>query len=233
MEECLSSSVNECFLNQNFCKLPTSTIYRIVENIDNSQISSDLLYEFISKNIEERFALLLFLNLRNLSDEKFNGLHKLFESQKEMKTNNFTDYLPIDLDYIKYLRDDNKRKEELNIQLVNEMEDKNTKIDQLQSQVEEMKKKIEELQSHNQNLEEERNNLKEKDKALTDKIQSIIPSMNEDIVSIVERDVRFSQDIRNVFTNSSDKEIVGYICKDTKFSSALAKFTIYNMTITN
>lgn len=83
MEECLSSSVNECFLNQNFCKLPTSTIYRIVENIDNSQISSDLLYEFISKNIEERFALLLFLNLRNLSDEKFNGLHKLFESQKE------------------------------------------------------------------------------------------------------------------------------------------------------
>lgn len=45
--------------------------------------------------------------------------------------------------------------------------------------------------------------------------------MHDDIINIVERDVRFSHDVRNIFTNGSDNEIVGFICKDTKFSSAI------------
>ncbi|KAK8880814.1 hypothetical protein M9Y10_003505 [Tritrichomonas musculus] len=221
MEDCLSCKIDECVVNSNFCKLPISTIYRIIEKSDASQISSDLLYEFISKNINERFTLLLFLNLRNLSDEKFNSLHKLFESNKKTSINNFSPYLPIDLDYIKYLKDDNKIKEEHNIQL-------QCKIDELRSQIDEINKKFEDLQSHNHKLEnrlkeveEERDNLKAQDKALKDKIQSIIPIMNDDIINIVERDVRFSHDVRNIFTNGSDNEIVGFICKDTKFSSAI------------
>ena len=165
--------------------------------------------------------MLLFLNLRNLSDEKFNSLHKLFESNKKTSINNFSPYLPIDLDYIKYLKDDNKIKEEHNIQL-------QCKIDELRSQIDEINKKFEDLQSHNHKLEnrlkeveEERDNLKAQDKALKDKIQSIIPIMNDDIINIVERDVRFSHDVRNIFMNGSDNEIVGFICKDTKFSSAI------------
>lgn len=236
MEESLCSRIDECITNENFWKLPTSTIYRIIEKSDKQQISSDLLYDFISENIEERMTLFLFLNIRKLTDEKFNNLYELFEKNKSTKKNNFTDYLHIDLDYIKYLKDYNQQKEEHNNQLQREIEDKQTKLDQqnqnLQRQLDEIQKKFEQLQSQNQYLENhlkeverERDDLKEHNKIFADRIRSIIPSKkDEDIVNILDRDIQFSHNIRNIFMNCSDNDIVVYVRKDTKLSSNIRNF---------
>lgn len=91
MEECLSSKIDECIANVNFWKLPISIIYRIIERSDKQQFPNNLLYDFISKNIEERNLLFLFLNIRKLTDEKFNSLYELFERCESTKKNKLFD----------------------------------------------------------------------------------------------------------------------------------------------
>lgn len=119
--------------------------------------------------------------------------------------NNFADYLIIDLNYIKDLKDENKKREEQEIQLKSQLEEENTKLKQLLSQ-------NQEIQNHLREVEQERDNLKK----FSDRILSIIPSKNDDndIVSTIERDINFSKNIRNIFMNNLETR---KCCKNKKF----------------
>lgn len=240
IEESLSSKIEVCFINPNFGKLPSSIIYRIIERSDKNQISSDILYDFICKNINEKFILLHFLNIRNLSEDRLNSLYELLDNYKNTEMNFIINYLPVDLEYIKELRDDNIRIIEQNHQLQIQLNDKTANIEQLQpqndnlqSQLDDIMKKLEQLQSQNNDLqnrlrevEQERDSLKTNEKAFSDRIHSILPQEDDnDIASIVQRDVNLSDNIRNILKDCpSDDNIICCVDKDTKLSCAIRGF---------
>ena len=100
MENILINNVDKCLKNQNFNKLPISTIYRIIEN-STHEISSDLLFDFIFDSISERYSLFNFLNIYNLSNSKFNEMCNKYTNGSIPKE--YFQYLPNNLMYIKEL----------------------------------------------------------------------------------------------------------------------------------
>ena len=180
IENCLRNNINKCIANENFDKLPCSTIYRIFEKSDIQQISSDILYDFISKSLNERFLLFAFLNIRNLSDEKFNDMYLHSIDLKKFESINYYNYLNIDLGYIKELKDDIQKSKnqndilcEKNNQFQNELsqlKDQNEQMhnqikeleilkDQLQSQINKLTNENKEIKTQNEQLKEEKSEL--------------------------------------------------------------------------
>lgn len=102
METNLYGKVNECLKNERFSLLPVSIVYRIISK-STEEISSDLLFDFITKSIEKRCALLSFLNLSTLSDNKFGELIDLYGQNQH-----FFQYLPPNLMLLKTIKDENK-----------------------------------------------------------------------------------------------------------------------------
>lgn len=163
IEKCLRNSINKCIVNENFGKLPCSAIYRIFEKSDTQQISSDILYDFISKCIDERFLLFCFLNIRNLSDEKFNAMCLNYNDLKESNSMRYYDYLKIDFGYIKELKDDIQMK--IHANKINEDEVRKQQIDneksQLQDQINKLTKENNEIKTQNQQINEEKRQLQD------------------------------------------------------------------------
>lgn len=182
IEDCLIKNLNECFKNELFSQLNVSTIFRIIEKSDINQIKSDALFEFISKSIEERCCLLNFLDVKNLSDEKFEFLCKIYLQNKSLFI-----YLPNDVVYLKKMMDLNKKNENEIIQLKqnqqqieNQIKQANSRNDQLQNQIEKIKTENQQivnqnnvLINENKSLKEKLNQIKEENKILCEK-QNII-----------------------------------------------------------
>lgn len=108
LEEILANHVNECIQNENFGKLPISSIYRVIEKSDKKQISYDLLYEFIAKSIESRSPLFSFIKFQNLSENIFNKLYSDYISRSDSESF-YYQYLPSNLEYIKQLKEKSYR----------------------------------------------------------------------------------------------------------------------------
>lgn len=90
--------------------LPISIVDHIVSKSEE-EISSDLLFDFISKSIEERFTLLSFLNIQNLTDSKFGELFDLYDQHPKY----FFQYLPLDISFLKSIKDENKKIKDENV----------------------------------------------------------------------------------------------------------------------
>lgn len=105
MESSLYNKVNECFQSQQFGLLPISIVYRIIEKSEQDKISNDLLFDFISESIEERFILFTFLNVYKLTRTKFDELFDLYNKTKD-SNQNFFQHLPVDLLFIKSINDE-------------------------------------------------------------------------------------------------------------------------------
>lgn len=65
MEQILSSKINECLQNETFSELDVSFIYRIIDQSNKNQLSSDFLFSFIMKSIE-KFHVLFALQERGM-----------------------------------------------------------------------------------------------------------------------------------------------------------------------
>lgn len=108
-EEMLKQNVNECLKCEDFGKLPISTIQHIIEESE-VEFSSDSLYDFINQSIEERHILYQFLDIHNLSDEKFNTLYNDYNRNKSNpEIFKYFNYLKPDLLYIKELKEKIKK----------------------------------------------------------------------------------------------------------------------------
>ncbi|KAK8880828.1 hypothetical protein M9Y10_003522 [Tritrichomonas musculus] len=146
MEKYLNDNVDKCIEDENFGKLPASVINRIFEKSDIQKISSDMLYDFIVKCINERFVLFKFLDIRKLSDQNFNDMYLNYSKLNESNLIKYYDYLRIDLKYIKLLKDD-VHKSKNQIEMLNE---KNTQYQKEQYQ---FKDQINQMQNHINELE--------------------------------------------------------------------------------
>lgn len=108
MEQNLINNINSLFENPKFGQLQISSIYRIIEKSEPDNISSDLLYSFISKAIEKRFILFKFLNLERLSDEKFDELLFNYENANDSLTKSYYNYLSNGISIIQSLKNEKK-----------------------------------------------------------------------------------------------------------------------------
>ena len=179
MEECLTSNIVKCIENPLFGSLHISTIHRILSKIDIEKIPNETIYDFISSSIEERYILLSYIKIEKLSDEKFQNLFEKYKRSIEMKKNNFFDYLPCDLIYIKKLKgiikDMEEEKEEIqkaHEKEIKELTNKNNKLITSQNILEhETKEKQEQITKLGEEKEKQINELmiqnKEKQEQIT------------------------------------------------------------------
>lgn len=137
-EQMLKNRVNECLQNGNFGALNISMVYRIIELGQKDTQTSDLLFDFIMKNIDERFILFRFVEIRNLSDEKFEELRNGFIESKNSGKSRYYEYLKLDLDHLQNLKEANKNQK--------------NKIVSLNSEIERLKKTAEDTASENSEL---------------------------------------------------------------------------------
>lgn len=192
IEESLSAKINDCFLNEKFLKVPIQLIYRIVDKSDKKQLSADLMYDFIKKNLKTYSILLEFLDIKNLSDEKFNDLYEHFSNNSNK---HYLIYLKCNLDYIKEcknkLKINENEKNQLQIKL-NEskqtisdlLKNKNRleqekellqkRIDEVEKGKNEFQEKLEKEKLVNEKLEKEKNEFQEKlktEKLINEKLE--------------------------------------------------------------
>ena len=100
LENYLRSNFKKCIQNQNFSRLPISLIYRIIEKLDPNLILYDDLYDFISKSISDRHTLFSFIDLKQLSDEKFDEPDRYLTIQELIDLSFFKNplYVPEELE---------------------------------------------------------------------------------------------------------------------------------------
>ncbi|KAK8892878.1 hypothetical protein M9Y10_030129 [Tritrichomonas musculus] len=152
MEKCLSQNISLCLLNSNFEKLPISKIYRVFGKSDKQQINSNLLYDFISKSIEERCILFQFLDLKTLSDERFNEMYSKYSNSNDSNSKKYYSFIKDGLLYMHELKASKKKAELEFNQLKKRSEhfnDENTKIC---IEKEELENKIIQIQKENDQL---------------------------------------------------------------------------------
>lgn len=184
-EELLKDQIDKCLSNKKFGKLPISTIYRILEKSKENLKSSDLLYDFIIESIEERCSLFQFIQFNSISDEKFIEIFEYYQQNKN--SINYFHFLPVDLKYIKTLKDEKQSLEKK----VKEIERKS------QEQQELLKKKINDFDDKNKKLEKENNNLQTQiNKILND---------HKEKVNLIKND--FEQQIRKITKNNDQLKI--------------------------
>lgn len=149
LESILYKKVNECLKNERFELLPISIVYRILSKSEE-EISSDLLFDFISKSIEERYTLLTFLTIQNLNDSKYDELIDLYDQNQI-----YFQYLPSNVSYLKSIKNENKKlKNENEIiksenkKIKNENERIKDENEKIKTKLREMDKKCVKLQGH-------------------------------------------------------------------------------------
>lgn len=142
MEDILINEIDNLLQRANFAKLHISTIYRIIERSDG-KFNSNILYDFIMKSLKDRYVLLKFLELRELSSEKINDLIDKLHLSQDAKI--YEQYLPSGLHSISKLRDDIEIKDK-------QIQEQIIQIDDFDKKCQFLTQKIEELESKNQEL---------------------------------------------------------------------------------
>ncbi|KAK8835249.1 hypothetical protein M9Y10_039807 [Tritrichomonas musculus] len=160
MERQLSSKIEKCLQNENFGDLPISVIYRVIKRSDQKRISSNDLYKFIAKSIDRRYLLFSFLNIEELSEDNFNDLCNNYIKRKGTSESCFYDCLPINLIYIKQLRDDQKIQAKIeNEKLMIDIENLNSQVSKLVSENKKLSLTVSTLVNEKQKLKEQNDEL--------------------------------------------------------------------------
>lgn len=141
-EQMLKNRVNECLQNENFGALNISMVYRIIELGQKDTKTSDLLFDFIMKNIDERFIFFRFVEIRNLSNEKFEELRNGFIESKNSGKSRYYEYLKLDLDHLQNLKEANKNQENQIVSLNFEIEILKKTIENTANENSELKRKV-------------------------------------------------------------------------------------------
>ena len=140
-------------MRANFCELPTATVYRLLELNQGERVSADLLYEFISKSKEDRFPLLSFLKLQEMSEPKLEKLFHDYSKSSETMKNKYSQYLICDLVYIQQISEEKKSHERRIINLEKDKKRIEGICAQITTENDQHKKHIEKMSEEKQSLE--------------------------------------------------------------------------------
>lgn len=100
----LKERVHDCLQNPEFGDLPMATIYKIISS-SSEPVENDLLYDFIKKSLDTRYVLFTFLNIENLSAERFNDLVMLLSNCDDQSLRKYKLHIQYDLLYLKSKKD--------------------------------------------------------------------------------------------------------------------------------
>lgn len=171
LEDILGSQIEKCLQNENFKKLPISTVFRIIEKNQDIPISIDLLYDFIEELIEERYILFKFIDIQKLSNEKYDFFVNLYHQRKETSMKRYYEYLQYDFDYVKSMRDEKTSNNEKIESLTNENHEFQTKITDLSDKNCQIENQLNEVTTKNRELKSQNDDLIENDKLKDDRIR--------------------------------------------------------------
>lgn len=217
IEIVLSSKINECFQNEKFAQIPISLIYRIIENCDMKNLSTDLLFDFMMKDLSKFNILFSFLEIQNLSEERVDFLCECYLNDSNRQ---FFGFLKCNLAYIMKLREDDKKiqkqlivKENDNKLLQNKLNDLNSEKNQIQERLDQsehektiitsknadLKKKLDESEKARSLLEQEKVQLHKKiaeiENELKEEIEKHKSKITGTIIAKVKSDLIFNAEV--------------------------------------
>ena len=227
MEEILSDQIEVCFQNELFERLSVSTISRIIDkSFTKRKIDTNLLYQFISKSIDEKFILFSYLNIENLSKENFENLYENYMKRKGSESEKIIQYLPINFEYIHRLMENQKFIDDKNqLQIENDkLKEENKKIKQLQLEIAKLteeNKQINQLQLQIEDLKDENEQMKKQIKEYAQKgkiiphrfvkkqrnIQSTNPVVKKDETNEKEKENEINIELMKAILLNYEKQI--------------------------
>lgn len=197
MEKILSQRICDCLSNNNFGKLQMPTIFKIIEKSDKQQINSNLLYDFISKSIEERCILFQFLDLKTLSDERFNEMYSKYSNSNDSNSKGYYSYVQNDITYMKELKE-SKVAVESKFQQIKDINDQfNAEKNKLSKINEELQEKVKQFEKVNEQLQNEKKQTNYKNENL------------QSSISKIEKDQILYQELRDNLMKFNPEGIIG------------------------
>lgn len=158
-EDILKKNVEGCLQCEEFGKMPISVVTRVISESE-SEFSSDSLYSFIKKSIEDRYTLLCFIDIKNISGENFDDLYNRYANEKVPKR--YYNNIKADIEYVKQLRDKAKVKNNKTDYLLLENRELKEKNKRLLNKKAELLRQLNELHAGNNEIQEENKKLIEK-----------------------------------------------------------------------
>lgn len=203
MEDVLVTKIDECLQNDKFKELPIPFIYRIIEKSSKNEMSTDKLYDFIKESVSRFYLLFSFVSLESLSDDRLDDLFSIYESSKK----EYFTSLPCNLEFIKKLRESEKRLNEQKKQVVEERNGLQEKLDECEKENEQLKSDIVKFRENESKLqkklcdsEQEKNQLQTK-LADVEKMKNQMISNNDQLKT--EKDL-----LQKKLSNSEQEKIV-------------------------
>ena len=197
MEKILSQKICDCLSNNNFGKLQMPTIFKIIEKSDKQHINSNLLYDFISKSIEERCILFQFLDLKTLSDERFNEMYSKHSNSNDSNSKGYYSYVQNDITYMKELKE-SKVAVESKFQQIKDINDQfNAEKNKLSKINEELQEKVKQFEKVNEQLQNEKKQTNYKNENL------------QSSISKIEKDQILYQELRDNLMKFNPEGIIG------------------------
>lgn len=217
IEECLINKVDECLQNEQFGKIPISTIYRILEK-SQKHISSDLLYDFIRKSIGERYILFHFVEISQLSEDKIEQICNDIDASNP-SANHYYEYLKLDLVYMKSLKYESNEKERQinslfkeNNELKQAVDESNTSINQLLQDKQEIHKKFIEISTQKDHLLAEYNMYQKTNADLNNQLSQLFTENND----IKQKNIEFQTQCKQLLIEKNDIEKNATLLKSQK-----------------
>lgn len=203
IEEILSKNIKQCIQNPKFWQIPIEIIYRIIARSDKKSISADTLYDFILKSIDERYILLSFLSLSDLSIDRLKNL-----CQKE-SSNRYFNYIPNDPKFIIEMKEkDNDRISQLELKAQESENNLSLKILEFEQEKQKLLDSNQDLLNQKQESENILNQkiqkIKQKNKTLNTSNQELLKQKQEIEKQLQEAQKSFEQKIQQI-TNENQK----------------------------
>lgn len=106
MERILANHINEFLKNESTVKLPSSFVFRILQESNEEEYPMSEIFNLIIKSIDKFCILFSFIDLKRITDDQFSELYEKYSKPENEK---FFKYLPCNLDYINELKTKNKK----------------------------------------------------------------------------------------------------------------------------
>lgn len=194
MEKCLTNKINEIIKNKLFKKLPKCVIYRILEKSDPQNIPFNDLFSFIIESLDERFIFFPFLDIKNLTKENFDDLVSTYLRLKDSPSKRYFQYLSVDFDYIKLLKENEER---IQNKLDNKTTEYNDNLNKCQIQIQNLENDNKKLLHQLDDLNKEHKETIEKTKQLENdnkKLLNQLDDLNKEHKETIEKTKQLEND---------------------------------------
>ena len=160
IENFLKGHINECLLNDKFCELEISTIYRLLEE-SKEKVDFNLVIDFILEKAKSRFSMFKLIKIDKLKESKFYELIKFLESQEETTQQMYLEYIPLNLSLIKNMMNKYEQLFKENNETKQQLNQTKQQLDQTKQQLNQAKQQLKQIKIKEKQTKQELNQTKQ------------------------------------------------------------------------